>query len=71
MPKITLKVEGMSCEMCVAKVEEALKKAGAENVSVKIGKATMSYDESKVSEEALVEAVVSAGFPAKVKKGLF
>ncbi len=71
MPKLTLKVENMSCEMCVAKVTEALKNAGAENVNVKIGKATMTYDESKVSEAALVEAVVSAGFPAKVKKGLF
>ncbi len=71
MPKLTLKIDGMSCEMCVAKVTEALKNAGAENVSVKIGKATMNYDESKVSEDALVEAVVNAGFPAKVKKGLF
>ncbi len=71
MPKLTLKVESMSCEMCVAKVTEALKNAGAEDVNVKIGKATMTYDESKVSEAALVEAVVNAGFPAKVKKGLF
>ncbi len=71
MPKLTLKIDGMACEMCVKKVQEALTMDGVSDLDVKIGKAVMKYDETKVSEEKLVTAVVDAGFPAKVKKGLF
>ena len=71
MAKLKLKIEGMACEKCVAKVEEALKNKGVSDLHVKIGSASCTYDESSVSEEQLVEAVVDAGFPAKVKKGLF
>ena len=71
MAKLKLKIDGMACAMCVAKVEEALKNKGVSDLQVKIGSASCTYDESSVTEEQLVEAVVDAGFPAKVKKGLF
>ena len=71
MPKLTLKIDGMGCEMFVKKVTEALTRDGVTDLDVKIGKATMKYDETKVSEETLIAAVVDAGFTAKAKKGLF
>ena len=71
MSKLTLKIDGMGCEMCVKKVTEALTRDGVTDLDVKIGKATMKYDETKVSEETLIAAVVDAGFTAKAKKGLF
>lgn len=72
MPKkLKLKVDRMMCEMCVAKVTEALDVPGVSDLNVDIGKVSLSYDDSKVSETDLVKAVVDAGFPCSVKKGLF
>ena len=69
--KLKLKIENMMCEMCVTNVEKALSLDGVSDLSVKIGGATLTYDGSKVSEEQLLRAVIDAGYPAKVKKGLF
>jgi len=70
--KLKLKVDRMMCEMCVAKVTEALDIPGTvSNLKVDIGKVSLTYDESKISENDLVKAVVDAGFPCSVKKGLF
>lgn len=71
MPKLSLKIENMMCEMCVANVEKALTVDGITDLKVKIGKATFNYDDAKLSEEQIVGFVIDAGFPAKVKKGLF
>lgn len=71
MAKLNLKIDGMSCECCVEKVVKALQIDGVSDVSVKIGKASMTYDESKISEEKILEAVLDSGFTPKVKKGLF
>ena len=72
MAKTTLKIEGMMCEGCVKTVTEALQKvAGVENVdvSLKANKATVQHNGA--SDEALISAVVDAGFRASVKHGLF
>ena len=69
--KLKLNVDRMMCEMCVKKVNEALSVPGVSNLDVSIGKVSLSYDESVVSETDLVKAVVDAGFPCTVKKGLF
>jgi len=72
MPKLVLRIDGMMCEVCVDNVRKALAAVpGVADVDVKIGKATLSYDGSVTDETAVVRAVVDAGFPAKVKKGLF
>lgn len=71
MAKLTLKIDGMMCECCVSKVVDALTQDGVSDLDVKIGKATLKYDEAVVSEEKLLAAVIDAGFTAKVKKGLF
>ena len=69
--KLKLNVERMMCEMCVKKVTEALSVPGVSNLDVKIGKVSLTYDESIVKESDLVRAVVDAGFPCTVRKGLF
>ena len=70
--KLKLKVDRMMCEECVKKVIKALDIPGTvTNLDVKIGKVSLTYDESKISEADLVKAVVDAGFPCTVKKGLF
>ena len=66
MQKI-LKVEGMMCPRCVAHVTKALEEvAGVEKVEVSLKKktATVNIGEN-VSEEALSEAVVKAGYEVK------
>ncbi len=70
--KLKLKVDKMMCEQCVKKVTQALDIPGVvTNLDVKIGKVSLSYDETKTTEADLVRAVVDAGFPCTVKKGLF
>ncbi|MGI6008523.1 MAG: heavy-metal-associated domain-containing protein [Methanomethylophilus sp.] len=72
MAKLTLKIENMMCENCVANVTKALEGVdGVSGVKVKIGSAKLEYDESKTTPEKIVAAVVDAGYPAKAKKGLF
>jgi len=73
MTKVTLAIDGMSCEMCSGKVGESLKSVnGVSKVSVDLGKgrAAIEHDGS-VKDADLVKAVVDCGFTAKVKRGLF
>lgn len=69
--KLKLKVDRMMCDMCVSKVTEALSVPGVSDLDVKIGKVSLVYDEGTVKESDLIKAVVDAGFPCTVKKGLF
>lgn len=73
MTSKTLKIEGMKCEKCQAKVDTALKAVpGVTSVDVDLGKgrAKVEFD-GDVDDETLCMAVVDAGFKAKVKHGLF
>ena len=73
MTKRTLKVEGMMCGKCTAKVEAALsalpgvKFASADQ---KKGIAVVEFD-GEIPDEDLTMAVIDAGFKAKIKHGLF
>jgi len=69
--KLRLKIDNMMCDECAARVAGALDVAGVTDLKVRQGSATLCYDGSAVSEEQLVRAVVDAGFPCRVKKGLF
>ncbi len=58
-----IKIEGMSCGHCEMAVRKELSRL--ENVKikeVKIGKAIVEYDENKVKEELLYNAVEKAGY---------
>lgn len=61
-----IKVSGMSCKHCAAKVENALKDLGLKKVKVDLEKATASFKEdSKVTNEMIKEAVSQVGYEVK------
>lgn len=63
MAEITLNVQGMSCQHCVKAVEGALSEAGAAGtVDLASGTVAVKYDESKVTVEALKEAIEEQGY---------
>ena len=63
MSSITLKVFGMSCGHCVSSVEGAVKELGATGqVDLKSGAVTVDYDESKVTLDAIKEAIEDQGY---------
>lgn len=64
----TLKVEGMMCNHCKAKVEKALQAVpGVSEVKVDLDKktATVSFSEA-MADSTLIKAVEAAGFKAIV-----
>ena len=64
-----LKVEGMTCGACVKAVEKALKNLdGVSDVSVKLGEASVNYDNNKVKQDAFVKAIENAGFKAFIQE---
>ncbi len=72
MTKTTVKIEGMMCEGCVKSVKESLEKVpGVKSVDVNLKKGTAVVQQEGVSDDALVKAVVDAGFRGTVKHGLF
>ncbi|BFT69275.1 MULTISPECIES: copper ion binding protein [Paenibacillus] len=63
MSSIILKVEGMSCNHCVNTVEKAMKELGAEGKVNLAGKLVeVEYDESKLTVEAIKEAIEEQGY---------
>jgi copper chaperone len=65
MTKATLKIQGMTCNHCVMRVQKALKGVvGVQDAVVDLNKAeaAVNFDESKVTAEKLSAAVVDAGY---------
>lgn len=65
MEKVTFTINGMSCGHCVMSVTKALKGVtgvGDANVDLGAKLATVLFDPSKTSLEALKEAVRDAGY---------
>ncbi len=68
---VTLKIGGMHCKHCSAKVEATLKAVkGVKKVAVDLekGSASVAYLPSKTNADAMAAAVVGAGFTAEVIK---
>ncbi len=63
MAEVNLKIEGMTCEHCVMRVKKAIGLLpGVSEADVDIGTARIRYDELKIREKALREAVEKAGY---------
>ena len=63
MAEATLKIDGMSCQHCVQAVKKALCDiAGVDSAEVKIGSATVRYDNASTTPKDLEAAVEKAGF---------
>ena len=68
MTTTTLKVSGMSCGHCVRSVTDAigaLDGVQSADVQLESGRATVVYDESRVSPRDLVSAVMDEGYTAE------
>lgn len=66
MSNIVLKVEGMTCGHCVKAVEGAVQNAGASGkVDLESKTVSIKYDESKVSLDAIKEAIEDQGYDVK------
>lgn len=66
---VTLGVEHMTCAACPITVRKALSHVvgvSASTVDMKSHTATVTFDPTRTSAEALAAAVSQAGFPAKV-----
>lgn len=63
MRTIDLSIQGMSCGHCVKAVEKALSPIeGIARSSVEIGSASISFDETKVTSERIVQAIQAEGY---------
>ena len=65
--KTTLNVEGMTCAACSARIEKVLNKLDGVNsatVNLMAKKATVDYDESKISVDDFIHSIEKAGFKA-------
>jgi copper chaperone CopZ len=66
MSELVMKIEGMSCDHCVRRVTKALE--GTPGVTVKnvdVGSATVDYDGTQASMDAIVQSLDRAGYDAK------
>ena len=63
--KKKMQISGMNCAHCAAKVEKALNEVpGVKKAKVDLKKArgTVKFDESQVTETALISAITEAGY---------
>jgi copper chaperone CopZ len=68
MRQATLHIEGMSCGHCLNAVNRALSSVpGVRIDAVRIGRADVSYDETKTTPSDLETAVADAGYQATVQ----
>ena len=65
MQHLTVKIDGMSCGHCVARVEKALSKLEGVSVSrVDVGSAEIDYDPARTPFARIREAIADAGYTA-------
>ncbi|HVH10486.1 MAG TPA: cation transporter [Gemmatimonadales bacterium] len=69
MATLKLRVSGMSCGHCQAKVERALKEAAgvySAIVDLEAGEAEVDFDDDSATTDQLISAIERAGYRAKV-----
>lgn len=60
--KTLIKIDGMSCQHCVMAVKKEIQKLEIKNLEVKIGEASVEFDEKSLSQDDINKAIVDAGF---------
>ncbi len=70
MNSISLKIEGMSCGHCLARVRETLNAfPGVKTESLELGSARLRLEEGAPSPETVAAAVSAAGYPTRIEPG--
>ena len=70
--KSTYDVTGMHCASCAAMIDNGLSKTkGVKevNVNYSTGKATVSFDDSKLDDEKVISIIIGRGYGAKLSEG--
>jgi copper chaperone len=63
MAEVKFKIDGMSCQHCVAAVKKAVDALdGVSSSNVEVGSAIVSFDDSKTGSDAISGAIQSAGY---------
>jgi copper chaperone len=63
MTKRTIEIGGMTCGHCVSRVSNALKAIpGIRVEDVKVGSATVEFDEAATDESVIAKAIETAGY---------
>jgi len=60
--KTLIKIDGMSCQHCVMAVKKEIQKLEIKNLEVKIGEASVEFDEKILSDDDINQAIVNAGY---------
>ncbi|WP_257350653.1 cation transporter [Pseudalkalibacillus decolorationis] len=63
MKTVDLRVEGMSCGLCIVTIEGVLQEIGTKGkVDLKTSTVTVEYDENSLSLEKIKEAIDGKGY---------
>jgi copper chaperone len=60
--KAVIKIDGMSCQHCVMAVKKEIQKLDVKNLEVKIGEASVEFDESIIDVQNIEKAIEDAGY---------
>ncbi len=67
MKTANIDIDGMSCQHCVMRVRKALEAlSGITSMNVEVGKVSVSFEESAITQPDIENAIAKAGY--KVKK---
>lgn len=70
MKETNVDIGGMSCSGCVRRVMKSLLSAdGVLTCDVEVGKAKVSYDETRIDLERILDVVRQAGYSVKGELG--
>ena len=66
MKEITLQIDEMSCQHCVMRVKKAVDGLeGISETSVDVGSARIVFDDSKIQQADIENAITKAGYKIK------
>lgn len=66
MERLSLTIEGMSCQHCVRAVDRALRElAGVQAEKVAVGSAVVTYDPAVVEPTQITEALSAEGYEVR------
>jgi len=60
--KKEFKIEGMSCQHCVAAVQKSLTRITLKKCDVSIGMVKVDFDEKEIGEDEIIRAIEEAGY---------